>query len=223
MIQDHIRYASTPTYTKSTLIFSLGHYISLDDGKDDFSKHLLYFYKWGHYKDDFFKKVVELYNQRFQSDRITFDIITLFPTRTKDELNSNMLELVENVSHSINIPYIQVLRRNRTVKSNHELKTFRERLENITGSIDVTQDVSGKNIIVFDNTATTGISLIVATNALKEKGANNVVGFTLGLSNKERLSDWNDVNYTLKYSKIMNICNSPYLDKEVRDKWKKNQ
>lgn len=134
-----------------------------------------------------------------------------------------MLELVENVSHSINIPYIQVLRRNRTVKSNHELKTFRERLENITGSIDVTQDVSGKNIIVFDNTATTGISLIVATNALKEKGANNVVGFTLGLSNKERLSDWNDVNYTLKYSKIMNICNSPYLDKEVRDKWKKNQ
>lgn len=214
---------SKKLYPNIVHVFAIGHYKPLELGEDDFSKKLIYFYKYGNDFDFFLQNVLDLYNLRFKEDSIKFDYITLYPTREKGKVNPNMEKLVEEVSKQINIPYKQIIRRNRDINPNNQLKTFEERAQNVKGSIDVLEDVNVKNIIVFDNTSTTGISLIDATNLLIEKGANNIVCICLGISYKYRESDWDDLNKTLKYSRIKKICKTAFISEEKREKWKKEQ
>src|SRR3989338_3957190 len=204
-------------------VFAIEHYKPLELGEDDFSKKLMYFYKYGNDFDFFLRNIIDLYDLRFKEDSIRFDYITLYPTREKGKVNPIMEKLVKEVSKQINIPYKQLIRRNRNINPNHELKKFEERAKNVEGSMDILEDVEGKNIIIFDNTSTTGISLIDVTNLLIEKGANNVVCICLGLSYKYRESDWDDLNKTLKYSRIKDMCKSPFISQEKREKWKKEQ
>lgn len=208
-------------YQEITHIFAIGHYKPKELGEDDFSRKLIYFYKYGNDINFFLEELTELYKLRFEGDSMKFDYFTLYPTRKKDGVNPNMVDLVNKISANVGLPYKQVLRRNKDVKPNHELKTFNERVENVKGSVDVTEDVVGKNILVLDNTATTGISLIDVANLLLSKGAKNVACICLGLSCKEKDTDYNDLNQTLKYSKISKIFKSPYVPKEKREKWKK--
>jgi hypothetical protein len=207
---------SKKLYPEIVHIFGIGHYKSKGLGEDDFSKKLIYFYKYGNEPDFFLEKLIDLFNLRFKGDTIQFDCIAVYPTRKKDTINPHMKALAENLSKSVGIPYKQIIRRNKDIKPNHELKTFEERAENVKGSIDITEDVAGKNIIILDNTTTTGISLIDAANLLLEKGARNVVCICLGLGYKNKDSDWNDLNKTLKYSRIKAICRSPFVPKEKR-------
>jgi hypothetical protein len=210
-------------YQEIVLIFALGHYISHTEGEDDFSKELIYFYLHGNKKELFLEELTKLLNMRIIGDSISFDIITLYPTREKDKFNPQMLSLIQELSKKINIPYEQLINRNRTIKASHELSTFDDRVNNLKGSINISQDVKGKRIIILDNVSTTGLSLIDAANKLYENGAKEVIGLCLGLSSKEKEHDWVDLNKTLKYSRIKSICRTPFVSQEVRDKWKKSQ
>ncbi|MFW5982936.1 MAG: ComF family protein [bacterium] len=223
MEQFILRVAISPEYNYKLLIFGLGHYISKNEGEDQFSKDLIYFYKYGNKEDYFRKKLNDLINLRLMGDSIKFDLITLYPTRHKGCYNENMDELVQNLSSDFAIPYKKILRRNRDIKPSHKISTFAERVENIKNSVDVTEKIDGKNIILVDNISTTGISLIDAANLLFEKGAKEVVGLCLGLSAKEKEKDWCDVNKTLKYSRIKTICKTPFVKEEDRKKWKEGQ
>lgn len=190
-------------------------------GKEEYSKKLLYFYKYGNETEFFLNKLVELFNLRFAGDSIKFDYFTLYPSHKKDQINVNMVNLVTKFSKVTGLPYKQILKRNKDIKPSHELKTFEERKENLKSSIDILENVEGKNIIVLDNTTTTGISLIDITNLLIEKGAKNVACICLGLGYKGKDNDWSDLNKTLKYSKIISVCKCPYVPKEVYEEWKK--
>lgn len=214
---------SKKLYPNIAHVFAVGHYKPLELGEDDFSKKLIYFYKYGNELDFFLRNIIDLYNLRFKEDSIKFDYIALYPTREKGKINSNMEKLVKEFSKQTSIPYKQLIRRNRNISPNHELKTFEERAKNVKGSIDVLEDVKGKNIIIFDNTSTTGISLIDVANLLIEKGSNNVVCICLGINYKYRESDWDDLNKTLKYSRIRDICKTAFISQEKREKWKKGQ
>jgi len=213
--------ASKPDYPNITHIFAIKHYKPKEEGDDEFSKRLIYFYKFGNNLDYFLESLINLYNLRFYGDSIIFDYVTLYPTRKKGEVNPCMAELIKKFSEKTGIPYRQVLRRNRDIRPNHELRTFKERKENVQGSLDVTDDVAKRNIIIFDNTSTTGISLIDAANLLKENGADHVACICLGLGYKEREKDWSDLNKTLKYSRIIDICKSTFIKKEEIEKWRK--
>lgn len=214
---------SKKLYPEIAHIFGIGYYKPKELGEDDFSKKLIYFYKYGNNLNFFLEKLIDLFKLRFEGDSIRFDYITLYPTRKKDEINPNMENLIKKFSPSINVPYKQILRRNKNIKPNHELKTFEDRKDNVKGSLDVLEDIKGKNIIVLDNTTTTGISLIDATNLLLSKGANNVACVCLGLNYKEKDKDYNDLNKTLKYSKIIKYFRSPFIPKEKREEWKTKQ
>ncbi|MBR9677192.1 hypothetical protein GOV04_03555 [Candidatus Woesearchaeota archaeon] len=216
-----VRYAaSKKLYPKEILIFALDYYKSLESGEDDFSRKLIYFYKYGNNLDYFLENLLQLFTLRFKDDAIKFDLVTIYPTHKKDSLNLNMISLIESFSKNSGLQYNQIIRRIKTIKSNHECKSFEERKENVKDSIEITGDVKGKNIILVDNTSTTGISLIDATNLLYEKGVNMVVCVCLGLSEKEKEKDWKDINKTLKYSKILTFCKSPFISEEERKKWK---
>lgn len=212
---------SKKLYPKIAHIFAIGHYKSKALGEDDFSKKLIYFYKYGNDLDYFLEKIVDLYKLRFENDSIKFDYITLYPTRQKGNVNPNMEKLAQELSKKIGIQYKKIIARNRDIKPNHELKTFEERKSNVTDSIDILEDIKEKNILLLDNTTTTGISLIDATNLLVEKGANHVACICLGLSSWGKEGDWDDLNKTLKYSGIIDICKTPFVSKEKREKWKK--
>lgn len=215
--------SSNPYYPRKILIFALGHCVPLEGGEDEFSKNQIYFYKYGNKIESFLQQLEELYTLRFYQDTIKFDYLTLYPTRTKDSFNKNMIDLLSQFSEKINIPYKEILRRNRTIKANHTLNTFKDRLNNVRGSIDVREDVKNKRILLFDNTSTTGISLIDAADKLYHDGAKEVVGICLGLSDRQKQNDWNDLNKTLKYSRIKDICKSAFVSKEKREEWKKNR
>ncbi|MBU1854085.1 MAG: hypothetical protein KKF89_00040 [Nanoarchaeota archaeon] len=214
---------SKPDYEEIARIFSIEHYKSHEDGEDEFSKESFYFYKFGNKKDKFVEKLVELYNLRFKDDSFKFDFVSLYPTRKKDGLNDNMVSLVKDFCEKTELEYKQIIKRNRTIKPSHELKTFSERIENLKDSLDIIEDIKDKNILLIDNNAITGISLVDATNFLLINGAKEVVCMTLGIGYKGRESDWDDLNHTLKYSKIKNICKTPFVPKEKREEWKKTQ
>lgn len=214
---------SKKLYPRIAHIFAIGHYMPKSLGDDDFSRKLIYFYKYGNDSDFFIEKLVELYKLRFEGDIIKFDCITLYPTRKKGQINEHMESLVQEFSKQVKLPYKQIIRRNKDIKPNHELTTFEERKDNVKGTVDMLEGVQGKNIIVFDNTSTTGISLIDVTNLLIENGAKNVACICLGLGYKGKETDWDDLNKTLKYSRIRDICRTPFVSEEKREKWKKEQ
>ena len=212
---------SKKLYPKPAYIFGINHYMPIEMGKEEYSKRLLYFYKYGNEIEFFVQKLVDLFNLRFAGDNIKFDYVTLYPSHKKGHINANMENLVAKFSKLTGLPYKQILRRNTDIRPSHNLKTFEERKENLKSSIEILEVVTGKNVIVLDNTATTGMSLIDVTNLLIEKGAKNVVCICLGLGYKGKDNDWGDLNKTLKYSKIINVCKGPYVPKEVYEEWKK--
>jgi len=163
---------SKKLYPEIAHIFSIGHYKPKELGEDDFSRELIYFYKFGNKLNFFLERLIDMFKLRFEGDTIKFDYITLYPTRKKNEINPNMNDLIKKFSQSVNLPYNQILRRNRDIKPNHELRTFEERKDNVY---------------------------------------------------KGRESDWSDLNKTLKYSRIIGICKTPYVSEEKRRKWKKEQ
>ncbi|MCK4326947.1 MAG: hypothetical protein KAW41_00545 [Candidatus Diapherotrites archaeon] len=211
---------SKPTYPNMLLVFAINHFYP-EEKEDEFSKKLMGLYLHGYAEDFFLTQLSELYNLRFKGDSVKFDYLTLYPTHEKNGENKNLENLAKNFCKLVNLEYRQILRRNRNIKKMHELRTFKERLENIQGSVDILEDVKGKNILLLDNLTITGISLIDMANLLIQKGAKNVVGVCLGVSAKNKETDWIDLNKTLKYSRIKQICRSPYVSEEKRKAWKK--
>lgn len=212
---------SKELYPRPAYIFGVGHYIPMEVREDEFSRKLIYFYKYGNEPEFFLEKFVDLFKLRFLEDTVKFDYITLYPTHEKDKINPHMENLVRNLSKGTGLPYKQILRRNRNIEPTHKLKTLNERKDNVMNSIDILEDVTGKNIIVLDNTTTTGISLIDVTNLLLEHGARNIACVCLGLGYKGKDSDWTDLNKTLKYSRVIKVCKGPYVPNEIHEKWKK--
>ena len=116
----------------------------MKDGNDNFSKKMMYFYKFGNDAEFFLSQFLDIYKTYFEKDKLKFDIISLVPTHEKSGINKNMQSLAEKLSLSISVPYEQILVRNRAIKKSHEISTFPERHENIMGSMDVIENVSGK-------------------------------------------------------------------------------
>jgi len=184
-------------------VFALGHYIDKDDKKDEFSKTLMYFYKYGNDMNFFVDKFIEFFDVRIKGD-MKIDFISLMPTNEKDILNPHMLSFVNEVSKRIGIPYKQLLKRTKLVKEQHDLKTVDERMANVKDSIEVIYDVKGLNVIIFDNTSITGSTCSVAYDALKEAGVDKIYFFCFGLGKLGKKDDF-DFNITnpIKASEIV--------------------
>lgn len=205
-----------------THAFAISHYVDMKDGNDNFSKKMMYFYKFGNDADFFLSRFLDIYKTYFEKDKLKFDIISLVPTHEKSGINKNMQSLAEKLSLSISVPYEQILVRNRAIKKSHEISTFTERYENIMGSMDVIENVSGKNIILMDNVVITGTTLLEAARVLKGNGAKTVVCMSLGLGIKGKKTDYY-LDGTMRVSELMMKFASPKISRAEREAYKKQK
>jgi hypothetical protein len=171
----------------------------------------------------FLERFCLLFNERFEGDVISFDCVCVAPTGKQNGVNKNMTYIVSKFGTRTNIPVnLNLLVRNRDTKQQHKLKGKSERIENVTHSVDVNGDVSGLNILVFDNTVITGATATDIFHKLKEKGAKTIIFFCIGLGSKAIDIDF-DLNPTsrIKYaSRIINAFHWPRVSAEMRAKYK---
>ena len=203
-------------------VFALGHYRNLEAGKEEFSMKMNGFYLHGYSKEYFLGLLLDMWKMHFQNDAIKWDVITVYPTRDKGRFNENMVWLATELSKRTGVPYRQILERNRPIKPSHELANVDERYDNVKDSVDVTEDVTGKNVLIMDNASTSGLSLLAAKHKLLSMGASHVAGICLGLGELGKDTDY-DINPAKKASEMMTIFKSPKVSKEKREAWKKQQ
>lgn len=202
-------------------IFAFGHHMPKEQGEDDFTKKEFFFYQWGgeDYLQYFLKRMQALYGERFFGD-ISFDYICVMPKSSKGVYNPNMEALAKLFGEKTRIRFERVLLRNRDVKQQHEIETAIERMKNVEGSITVNMDVKGKNILVLDNTTSTGANVNVAYDALKMAGAKMVIFICLALSGHFGKEEDFDLNPAMKKKakEIIATFHSPRISKEKRIK-----
>lgn len=182
MNKDYFGVADLPEFKSKVPVTALGEYRK-DQGKHDFSRKQVWFYVYGEdgLEKEFRTELEDVVNSRFVDDEIHWDMMTLYPTHAKGEVNRNMRRLIEAVSSDTGIKYEQVLERTKKTKENHELDSKRAKAVNLRGSIDV-KDFDGGNVILFDNISLSGTSMAHGASKLKEAGAENVFGVVLGLA-----------------------------------------
>lgn len=153
-----------------------------DQGQDEFSRKQVWFYVYGdeEIEEEFHRELRSLLQSRFIDDEIDWDLMTLYPTHVKGEVNKNMQMLLKSLASDLDIEYKQVIERNKTVNENHELDSKKAKALNLEGSID-SEDVEGRNVILVDNISLSGISLLHGAEKLYESGAENVFGVCLGM------------------------------------------
>lgn len=151
----------------------------------------------------------ELFQNRFAEDDVDWDLVTLYPTHSKGEVNPHLQRMIENVSEYTGIKYSQIINRNQTIEESHELETPKQKVVNLDGSIDIEGDVEGKNIIVVDNISLSGTSFIHATNELLERGANKVMCVAIGLSDNMKENDWTGLDPGMGAGEIIEKFSDP--------------
>ena len=172
-------------------VLSLGQYDPDSHGEDEFSRKQVWFYVYGDedIKQEFKTEFMELLEDWFVNDEMDWDMMTLYPTHVKGEVNTNMRDLFMDLAQETGISFDQALQRNQTIRESHEIDDVKAKVINLEGSIDVDRDLDGKNVILVDNIALSGISLLHGANRLKQKGAENVFGVTIGVNGDTIIPD----------------------------------
>ena len=206
-------------------VFATGQYLATEKGKDNFSKDLIYFYKYG-YPDllnNFLNRFLDIYSFRFRTyDDINFDYVCLAPTHEEGKFNENMEILVKDFCEKTGLTYENgALRRMKTVNEQHLIKEKEKRYENVNGSIELNLNAKNKNILVFDNIATTGATADIIFDLLKRGGANKVFFYVIGLNGSKNF----DLNPTLKQGAnwVVEKFHGLKTSKEERLEYKKVQ
>jgi len=164
-------------------VLGLNYYEEDSAGEDDFSRKQVWFYVYGdeEIKKEFKSGMKNMFEGLFGESQGYWDFMTLMPSHEKGGFNRNMLDLVEDISDEIGVDFRKVLHRNHTIRDNHELDSLKEKVINSEASIDVQEDVEGKNILLVDNLSLTGCSLMQVKQLLKNHGADKVVCMVLGV------------------------------------------
>lgn len=182
------RYTLLNDYKYPAHIFALDYYKPGAHGDDEFSRKEAWFYYVGdeEIKNEFSDRLEKLLKDLFVDNTIDWDYFTLAPSNEKDSLNENMEEVCDKISDKGGIEYTQVLRRSRGVEEAGEMSSVRQQITNQEGSIEITEDVEGDNIIIVDNVSVSGVYLAYITQLLLEEGAQTVCSVVLGVTNDVR-------------------------------------
>lgn len=164
----------------------------------------------------FLGRFLTLYEERFKGDT-EFDVIGIAPSHEKGSYNSNLERIATDLGNALNVGVDPTLvKRVRTTAKQHELKSKHERVSNVHGSMEITEDVTGKNVLILDNTVITGATATEIFNILKERCAAVVVFFCVALGYKATEIDFDlNPNSKVKASEIMK-WNWPKLEKSKR-------
>lgn len=181
------RNLSSNYFKHEVSLVALDEYKPGSHGEDDFSRKQAWFYTYGDedIKEEFKSGFLELLQENILEDGIDWDLITLYPTHVEGEVNSNLRDLMMDVASETDLNLEQVLKRNQTIRESHELDDEKAKVVNLEGSINVTRDIEEKNVIIVDNIALSGTSLLHGANRLKQQGAENVIALCIGSTIEE--------------------------------------
>lgn len=181
---NYFKEATSVYYEYNTPIIGLELFDNNSRGEDDFTRKLVWYYVYNddkEFREELTEGVTELIKSHLQSSNIDWDLITLYPTHSPGQLNPHLKRLMQDVADEVNIPFQQIIRRTVKVEESHDLENIKQKVVNLEGSVEVDESVRGKNIILVDNIALSGTSLLHGTNQLIQEGADNVVSVVLGI------------------------------------------
>lgn len=188
MTKPKFRMLNSRYYEENVPLVALDYYDRDSHGEDDFSRKQVWFYTYGdkEIEQRFREDLGAVFRKLFSEDGLDWDMITLYPAHAEGTLNTHMMSLVMDVAGDVGIPVEQVIRRTETVSQNHEIEKEKAKVVNLEGSLEVLQDLKGKNVILVDNIVLSGVSMLNGASALKKKGAENVFSISLGTSRKHK-------------------------------------
>lgn len=178
------RVAESKYFDRKANIFGLDYYDRDSRGEDDFSRKLVWFYVYGddEIQEEMKEQTQQLFDQLFEQDDVEWDLVTLYPTNTRGGVNIHLRDIFQDITDETDADYEQALFRNRNVEESHEIDSIRKKVLNLEDSIDIVEDIEGKNIVVVDYVTLSGTSMLHATQELYDAGANRVACICLGLS-----------------------------------------
>jgi hypothetical protein len=114
----------------------------------------------------------------------SMDILIPTPRGENTEYN-HVFEIAKVLSPRIGIPTEDILYKTEDYSS--QVGRGREaRIENVRGKIGCKERVNRKRIVLVDDVVTTGATMLNSAIALKEKGAQEVVGLVIGRDTSEK-------------------------------------
>lgn len=204
-------------------IFGIGHHDlkgsnDIDSNKSKFSYQ---FYKDGEHFDYFLTRIRDFYEKRCRGD-IDFDYLTIVPTHHINKFNENMIKLCNALSKELKIQNsLDIIKRIKEAKPLHKIQEKEERMKINKETLKISIDVNGKNILVLDNTSTSGSTAQILFHMFKENGANNIIFIVLGLGTKYGTAGDFDINCTQsdKISMIIKRFHGTKISKVDRDSY----
>ena len=202
-------------------IFGIGHHDLLrsNDINSNKSKFSYQFYKDGKHFNYFLTKIRDFYENRCRGDT-DFDYLTIVPTRHLNKFNENMIKLCNALSKELRIPSsLDIIKRFKEANPLHEIKEKEERMRINKETLKINSDVKGKNILILDNTSTSGSTAQTLFHMFKENSANNIIFVVLGLGTKYGTTGDFDINCTQsdKVSMIIKRFHGTKIPKVDRD------
>lgn len=118
---------------------------------------------------------------KLMSDKISqrgmtagIDVITYVPMFRKDEhiRGYNQAKLIaREISELTAVPLVTALKKPKRTEYDQKDLDFIQRRENIKGAFAVSENISGKRVLLIDDIATTGATISEAAKVLKNSGA----------------------------------------------------
>jgi len=127
------------------------------------------------------KAFLEMLSRRLLRARDSFDYVVPFPGH--DGEYSETLQFTEVlIDEATPINYNHLLARDGEITAQKELSSKEERWDNATGSITVRAKADGASVLILDDICTSGASLCDAAHAVRQAGAEDVLGVVYGLN-----------------------------------------
>ncbi|MEW6529186.1 MAG: hypothetical protein AB1391_04815 [Candidatus Micrarchaeota archaeon] len=175
------------------------------------------FYKHEYSFAYFLNRLSELFQTR---NDVKFDLVCLCPSSSKGSLNENMNKLITEFCKKTGVENKQILTRIRDTKKQHEILTKDERILNVKDSLDLTENIEGKNILVIDNLSNSGSTAQEVHRLIVHKNkAKTCIFLCLSLGYKGRNIDFDiNPNFKGKFSDIIAKWHWPKVPIEKRIK-----
>jgi len=122
------------------------------------------------------EKAVEFIDGNFTTEQMRNMVLCVIPASTQYKNEIRYKTFCQKVSNKLGLingyNYISILY--------DRCDSRKQKSSNTTENLSFSDDVSGKDVVLFDDLSTRGASFFQAATKLKEKGARSVYGFFLG-------------------------------------------
>lgn len=171
-------------------VFSLDFYDPVG-GSEDPSQHSLRIISLAKDEEDEFEthftsRLRDFIYRRILKDACTYDFITVFPGHSAGSISSPLFDLAEQATVETPIVPVELLERTETTER-QRTKDRQSRWDvarNPSQTLRVRHEMTDKSVIVLDDVVTSGGSLAAGAYLLRQAGATNVIGVTLGLTRR---------------------------------------